>query len=316
MRSPSVSLAKTLMACWPSSMKSDDLALGEVFCHASYTQSSPEDQDRIKLQSAAYRYEYEEQACSIDRYFPLIGPELEGKSVLDLGCFTGGRLVFWKKRYKLAKATGIDIVPAYIEAAQLFAQRKKVEAEFHTSFGENLPFAANCFDFVISLDVFEHVRNLEKVLQECLRVLTPGGKLLAVMPQFFQPLEAHLGPVTKMPALHWFFEGQTLTTARYQIEQARGNAASWYALKTPILQDWERLPTLNGLTVRRFRSLIQRDSQWKLEYWSRDPILSDGRRSRQLVFRLLRLLFFLPARLPFLEELFLGRICCILEKRP
>ena len=67
----------------------------------------------------------------------------------------------------------------------------------------------NSFDYIVNFDVLEHVRDVEIVLKECFRVLKPDGKLLAVFPPFFQPLEAHLGMVTKMPALHWLFSGKT-----------------------------------------------------------------------------------------------------------
>lgn len=48
-----------------------------------------------------------------------------------------------------------------------------------------LTFAADGFDFVISLDVFEHVPDYRRAAGECLRVLRPGGSLLFTVP--FRP---------------------------------------------------------------------------------------------------------------------------------
>ena len=151
-------------------------------------------------------------------------------------------------------------------------------------------------------------------MQECFRVLKPGGKLLAVFPPFFQPLESHLGLVTKMPALHWLFSGKTITDAYNEIIKKRGMEAYWYDREDPELAEWERLPSLNGITVAKFRRIVAANKGWNILYWSKDPILSDGKRANMLVFHIFRKLFVLLARLPILEELFLGRICCSLVK--
>ena len=97
-----------------------------------------------------------------------------------------------------------------------FAKERNINATFDTGYGENLPYLDNSFDFIVSYDVFEHVNDLEMVIDECSRVLRPGGSLLAVF-TVFQPLEAHLTLVTKTPALHWIFSGQTLTDAYNEI---------------------------------------------------------------------------------------------------
>jgi len=114
--------------------------------------------------------------------------------------------------------------------------------------------------------------------------------------------------------LHWVFSGKTLTEAYYETLKERGDNAKWYARSTPQLDSWERLPTLNGITVGAFRRILKSQPGWVLNYWSTEPILSDGRRAREPIFRALRLLFVLPAKMPVLEELFLGRICCDLAK--
>lgn len=311
----SKSLAKTLMKTWPNYPKEDDLSLWETFRHKRYTQSSIEIQNRIKLQSAQLRYEEEKQTSFFVKYFSHISSnEFRKKSILDLGCFTGGRIVYWVERYGFDEARGIDINPIFAEGGELFARSKGVKASFDTGVAEYLPYDSNHFDFVVSYDVFEHVQNSEQAMQECFRVLKPGGKLLAVFPQFLHPQEAHLGLATKMPALQWWFSGRTLAEAYYEVLQERGKESYWYVGENPKLAEWERLPSLNGITVAKFRRIVETNKGWNILYWSRKPILSRGRRANRSIFRLLRYSFSLPARLPFLEELFLGRICCELEK--
>jgi SAM-dependent methyltransferase len=308
-----VFLAKQVMKCLPSFPRKDDFATWEVFRLEEYTKGTARDQEAFKLKSAQYRYDYECDNPFFEKYFSIIHPdEYYQRSILDLGCFTGGRLVFWKERYQFGVAHGIDFNPIFAEAGRLFASQRSVRVDFATGFGEALPYRASVFDFIVSYDVFEHVRDVETVLQECWRVLKPGGRLLAVFPQFYHPLEAHLGSVTRMPALHWLFSGETLARAAYEIICERGRDGYWYT-ERPKLREWERLYSLNGITVRQFRRMVERGG-WKTQYWRRDPILSDGRRSKLVLFRLLRIPLILPARLPLFEELFLGRICCVLQK--
>jgi len=48
--------------------------------------------------------------------------------------------------------------------------------------GKTLPFGENEFDSVFSSEVFEHVFNLDEILDELRRVLKPGGKMLITLP--------------------------------------------------------------------------------------------------------------------------------------
>lgn len=48
--------------------------------------------------------------------------------------------------------------------------------------GKTLPFPDAYFDGVFSSEVFEHIFNLEEIIQEVSRVTKPGGKLLITCP--------------------------------------------------------------------------------------------------------------------------------------
>jgi len=50
---------------------------------------------------------------------------------------------------------------------------------------EALTYADKCFDFVVTEDVFEHVRHPEKGFQEIYRVLRPGGHHVFTVPFYF-----------------------------------------------------------------------------------------------------------------------------------
>jgi ubiquinone/menaquinone biosynthesis C-methylase UbiE len=312
----SVRLAKLFMQAFPNYPTQENKHNHEIFHHRNYINGSEAEKKEIRSLSSRSRYEYEKSRDFFEIYFPKFNKEkYKNSEILEIGSYTGGSLVYWMERYGFSKGCGIDINPIFAEAGNSFANEKNLNATFTTGFGERLPYSDNSFDFIVSYDVFEHVQDLEIVMKECNRVLRPGGIMLAVFPPFFQPLEAHLTFVTKTPALQWIFSGQTLTDAYNQIIDDRGDEAHWYRNDNKKLRDWEKLPSLNGITIRKFKKIISKDKSWDIDYWGNKPILSDGRKAEMLIFKMLRIFFIIPARVPILNELFLGRICCVLSKK-
>ena len=312
----SIRVVKWLMKRYPNILDKNDLSIWEIFKHEDYIEATEEKQNAIKLESAKYRYDREPEYLFFDMYFPNFPTKrLCGKTVLDLGCFTSGRIVYWKERYKFGETHGIDINPIFEQAGRLFAHNKGIDIKFRTGYGENLPYEKNYFDLIISYDVFEHVRDVEKVMEECFRILKPGGRLFLVFPQYLQPLCSHLD-VTKLPCLHWFFSGSTITKAAYDVYIERGRDAYWYARKSPKLEEWEKLPSLNGISIFKFRQIICKKS-WKIIYQNKRPILA-GKTAQQrlpnILFQFIRHFLGIFACIPFLEELFLNRVVFILEK--
>ena len=100
----------------------------------------------------------------------------QGKDVLDLGCAGGFMAEAMAKRGAIV--TGIDPAEAAIEAAMRHAQTEHLSIRYDTGVGESLPYADASFDAVVCVDVLEHVADLNKVLQQVLRVLRPGGLFL------------------------------------------------------------------------------------------------------------------------------------------
>ena len=57
--------------------------------------------------------------------------------------------------------------------------------------GEYLPYPKNHFDLVISNEVIEHVQDDRQAIEEIIRVLKPGGRLVLFCPNFGYPFETH-----------------------------------------------------------------------------------------------------------------------------
>tara|TARA_B100000902_G_C27253589_1_gene886612 strand:- start:341 stop:1273 length:933 start_codon:yes stop_codon:yes gene_type:complete len=289
----------------------------EVFNHDVYLKNTEEKKKEIRRLTCQARYDIEKNKkfSWMENYFlSQLSPEsFRGKTLLDLGSFTGGRISAWFENYELKKVYGIDINPIFKVAADEFALEKKINAEFKTGIGEKLPYDDNSFDFVVSTDTFEHVQDLKNTMDECFRVLKPNGMLLAVFPQFLQPFESHLNFVTKLPCLHWFFSSKKISEKYYEILKERGDSAKWYNGEKFRLEDWEKLPTLNGTSIRKFEKILK-NSSWSNVKWIKKPILTDGRKSKIIFFRILSLLFYPLVFIKYVDELFMGRICVICKK--
>lgn len=94
--------------------------------------------------------------------------------ILDAGCGTG---VMLQDVRLLGTAEGVDISE---EALQLCRQRG-LENVRHADV-LNLPFVADHFDFVMALDVLEHLDDDSGALREFRRVLKPGGRVFIFAP--------------------------------------------------------------------------------------------------------------------------------------
>ena len=279
------------MKLFPAYPDPKDPYIWEVFNTKEYINGSEEYQNQFAmlLQVLIINGSLMKKISWLDKYFfPRISPKiLENKTLLDLGSFTGGRLTAWTKKYKLFKGLGLDINPIFKIASEELAQSLNIDnVHFETGVGEKLPYASNSIDFIVSTDVFEHVESLDAVLSECYRVLKDGGKLLVAFPQYLQPLEAHLGFVTKAIGLHWFFPSNIIVEAYNEIIEERKPSSYWYKPVSYPLRSWEKLFSLNGTSIRSFKNLVK-NQDWVSSDFKVKPILTDGRKSEWIIFKVL-----------------------------
>ena len=91
-------------------------------------------------------------------------------TILDLGCGAGNSIDLFSGINPEIKWFGVDI-----EGSPEGKLRKRIDGDFKTYDGINLPYDDNFFDFIYSHQVFEHVRHPDDLLKEVFRVLKPGG---------------------------------------------------------------------------------------------------------------------------------------------
>ena len=108
-----------------------------------------------------------------------------GQKVLDIGCGTG--VVAVTAACRGAHATGLDLTPILLERARVNAKNAGVSIEFIEGDAEQLPFADETFDVVLSQFGHMFAPRPAIALAEMLRVLKKGGRLAFSTwpPQFY-----------------------------------------------------------------------------------------------------------------------------------
>ena len=117
--------------------------------------------------------------CGVGNPFAL-GKINQGEQVLDIGCGAGvdtilAALIVGPK----GSVVGVDIVPEMIARAENNLKMMDLDnVDFQITSGENLPFADDTFDVVISNGVINLIPDKEAALSEIIRVLKPAGRLM------------------------------------------------------------------------------------------------------------------------------------------
>ena len=114
-----------------------------------------------------------ETECAFSLFQPTAGMR-----VLDAGCGTGN---FSLKMAALgATVEGVDLSEPMIGYAKEKAQASSYADQLHFQVGDlyDLPFADESFDAVLSMAAFEFIHEDRRALEEFMRVVKPGGRVL------------------------------------------------------------------------------------------------------------------------------------------
>jgi tocopherol O-methyltransferase len=135
----------------------------------------------------------------------------QAAEILDCGCGIGGSALELATRFN-AKVTGITLSPVQANRATERAEAAGLAgntapcAQFQVANALQTPFADESFDFIWSMESGEHMPNKAGFLQECHRILKPGGKLLMVT-WCHRPTDSLAGPLTpaERGQLDWIY---------------------------------------------------------------------------------------------------------------
>jgi ubiquinone/menaquinone biosynthesis C-methylase UbiE len=110
-----------------------------------------------------------------------IEPDGQKFSLLDAGCGSGGMLARLRQEFPEADLSGIDASAHAIE----ICRERNTGAQLLRAGVQELPFAADSFDVILSLDVWTHVSVDDSLAaHETYRVLRPNGKLILNLAAF------------------------------------------------------------------------------------------------------------------------------------
>lgn len=108
-----------------------------------------------------------------ERFLTYIRP---GWKCLDVGCGDGRTAGVWLRDHG-CEYIGVDVSTNAVGDAQSLGLDARVIED-----AAALPFSAGTFDVVVCIEVLEHLFQSQLVASEILRVLKPGGVLIATVP--------------------------------------------------------------------------------------------------------------------------------------
>jgi SAM-dependent methyltransferase len=183
---------------------------------------------------------------------------LAGMQVADFGSGRGADAVAAARRG--AHVTGIEIRPAHVAMARRLAAQHRVadrctfldpatdRAAYETLAGQ--------FDYVVTVDTFEHFRDPDGALADMDLLLKPGGTvLLGFGPPWFHPYGAHLTHVTRLPWIHLIAPEHAVleSAARRGLEDARSYEEMVSAPNRMTVAQFERHIAASSLACLHLR---------------------------------------------------------------
>ncbi|MBK1986374.1 methyltransferase domain-containing protein [Sphaerospermopsis aphanizomenoides BCCUSP55] len=167
----------------------------------------------------------------------------DADNILDVGCGIGGSSLYLAEKFN-AQSTGITLSP--VQAAR--ATQRALEANlgershFLVANAQEMPFADDSFDLVWSLESGEHMPDKTQFLQECYRVLKPGGTLIMVTwchrPTNISPLTAdeqkHLQDIYRVYCLPYVISLPEYEAIAHQLPLNHIRTADWSTAVAPF----------------------------------------------------------------------------------
>lgn len=144
--------------------------------------SQPQDMQKAALRGEPSYVWRDGQRRRLNMILEAAGTRVSGRALVD-GCGVGMYLKHLGQ--DIRDIVGLDIEFERLQTA------KTLDDRVVNGMGEALPFPSDYFDLVLSHEVLEHVTDDQVTVNEIVRVLRPGGRLVLFCPNRGYPFETH-----------------------------------------------------------------------------------------------------------------------------
>jgi len=150
--------------------------------------------------------------------------------IADIGCGAGTQASIWAE--KGHRVYGIDINQPLVELAIERAKENALNIHYEVGSATNLPWPNQSVDACLAPELLEHVDEWEQVLNECIRVLRPGGILILSTNNKLCPIQQEFN----LPLYSWYpdflkryYEKLAKTTRPEIANYATYPAVNWFS---------------------------------------------------------------------------------------
>src|SRR5215831_5307494 len=115
---------------------------------------------------------------------------IQEREVLEVGAGLGGMLLEMRRRG--VRVTGLEPSEEWCDIIRQRLRKEGLDEKCVVhGYGEALPFPESSTDFILSMQVLEHVKDVRKVMSEMNRVMRPGALAYITAPNYFSFAENH-----------------------------------------------------------------------------------------------------------------------------
>lgn len=233
--------------------------------------------------------------------------ELSNRDVLDFGCGTGELCLILAE--KARSVLGVELCEESLELA--INRNGRSNVHFRKSFADRINCDDNSIDIIFSLDVLEHIENVNAIVEEWGRVLRPGGFVCIAWQSWWSPYAAHIRSYSLIPWAHFLFRKSTILKALERIYDSSFYVAKYWDLDRETgqkkLNPWSNTdafdPFLNEMSIRKFRRIVLDSGLLRIHMWDKVGIQNSFLKWTKVF-----------ARIPFVEEFFVNYNYIILKK--
>ncbi|MCG8526069.1 MAG: class I SAM-dependent methyltransferase [Opitutales bacterium] len=258
-----------------------------------------------------------ETSTAYFRKFPSLYGEIEGKSVIDIGCGLGGRTCFLAKK-GVTKITGTDINHPEIEKARQLADkgldpelRSRVEFK---KVDEGKPQDNELYDVALLIDSMEHVKDPTQMLNVAYDHLKPGGICYFSTFGWYHHAASHVRSIVPVPFATVFFSDRAILNAvKRMLEEPFYQPSMWDS--DPPIKRWENVRSLqdrpgehlNKYSISKFRKAMKASKF--LEHMLHVEPFDSSKRPMLKVINWL-------SKVPIIREVYHSAIFGVLRKAP